>query len=102
MNTIKQFIASQYKRRIIEQRSFNPLQFLNGVKLFVLVEVGFVGTKQVQNTVHSTLLYKAAILDLHISNCPGEQVHCLPQADTHTQRKHAVVQEHNSLAFILQ
>ena len=33
MNAIKQFNASQYKRRIIEQRSLNALQFLNGVEL---------------------------------------------------------------------
>ena len=96
MNAIKQFIGSHYKRRIIEQRSLNALQFLNGVEL--------VWWKLVWCTLDKcTLLYnKAAMPDLHISNCPGEQVHCLPQADTHTQSKHGVVQEHNSLCSVLQ
>ena len=55
MNAIKQFIASQYKWRIIEQRSFNASQFLNGVELVGLVEVGLVHTRQVHTVVQSTM-----------------------------------------------
>ena len=54
MNAIKQFIASQYKRRILEQRSLNALQFLNGVELVGVVEVGLVHTRQVHTVVPST------------------------------------------------
>ena len=55
MNAIKEFIASQYKRRILEQRSLNALQFLNGVELVGLVEVGLVHTRQVHTVVQSTM-----------------------------------------------
>ena len=103
MNAIKQFIGSQYKRRIIEQRSFNASQFLNGVELFGLVEVGLVHT-----SVHFCSLHTACCTKLLCWTCTSAIVlgskFIACRRLTHTQRKHAVVLvvlEHNSLCSIL-